>query len=48
MTDAEMKIDPQRAAALISQIKTVRERITAVANGRDVSCYITSPKLTIY
>ncbi|KAI2466084.1 hypothetical protein F4781DRAFT_406795 [Annulohypoxylon bovei var. microspora] len=36
MTDTEMKIDPQRAAALISQIKTVRERITAVANGRDV------------
>ncbi|KAI0884612.1 uncharacterized protein GGS22DRAFT_144789 [Annulohypoxylon maeteangense] len=36
MTDVEMKIDPQRAAALVSQIKTVRERITAVANGRDV------------
>ncbi|KAI1461228.1 hypothetical protein F4805DRAFT_415134 [Annulohypoxylon moriforme] len=36
MTDAEMKIDPQRAAALVSQIKTVRERIAAVANGRDV------------
>lgn len=31
-----MKIDPQRAAALVSQIKTVRERIAAVANGRDV------------
>lgn len=37
MTDVEMKIDPQRAAALVSQIKTVRERIAAVANGRDVS-----------
>ncbi|OTA87068.1 hypothetical protein M434DRAFT_399625 [Hypoxylon sp. CO27-5] len=36
MTDTEMKIDPQRAAALVSQIKTVRERIAAVANGRDV------------
>ncbi|KAI2625345.1 hypothetical protein GGS26DRAFT_198395 [Hypomontagnella submonticulosa] len=36
MTDVEMKIDPQRAAALVSQIKTVRERIAAVANGRDV------------
>ncbi|KAI1807780.1 alanine racemase [Daldinia bambusicola] len=36
MTDTEMKIDPQRAAALVSQIKTVRERIAAVAKGRDV------------
>ncbi|KAI1210729.1 uncharacterized protein F4807DRAFT_422431 [Annulohypoxylon truncatum] len=36
MTDVDMKIDPQRAAALVSQIKTVRERIAAVANGRDV------------
>ncbi|KAI0846592.1 hypothetical protein F5Y00DRAFT_243525 [Daldinia vernicosa] len=36
MTDTDMKIDPQRAAALVSQIKTVRERIAAVANGRDV------------
>ncbi|XDG03074.1 hypothetical protein ABKA04_002689 [Annulohypoxylon sp. FPYF3050] len=36
MADVEMKIDPQRAAALVSQIKTVRERIAAVANGRDV------------
>ncbi|KAI1388209.1 uncharacterized protein F4822DRAFT_402142 [Hypoxylon trugodes] len=36
MTDTEMKIDPQRAAALVSQIKSVRERITAVASGRDV------------
>ncbi|KAI1405596.1 hypothetical protein F4819DRAFT_403135 [Hypoxylon fuscum] len=36
MTDVEMKVDPQRAAALVSQIKTVRERIAAVANGRDV------------
>ncbi|KAI0381596.1 hypothetical protein F5Y04DRAFT_280675 [Hypomontagnella monticulosa] len=36
MMDVEMKIDPQRAAALVSQIKTVRERIAAVANGRDV------------
>ncbi|KAI1651235.1 uncharacterized protein F4817DRAFT_325516 [Daldinia loculata] len=36
MTDTDLKIDPQRAAALVSQIKTVRERIAAVANGRDV------------
>ncbi|KAI1381625.1 hypothetical protein F4677DRAFT_403669 [Hypoxylon crocopeplum] len=36
MTDIDMKFDPQRAAALVSQIKTVRERIAAVANGRDV------------
>ncbi|KAI1657503.1 alanine racemase [Daldinia decipiens] len=36
MPDTDMKIDPQRAAALVSQIKTVRERIAAVANGRDV------------
>ncbi|KAI1106829.1 hypothetical protein F4804DRAFT_354185 [Jackrogersella minutella] len=36
MADVDMKINSQRAAALISQIKTVRERITAVANGRDV------------
>ncbi|KAI1471476.1 uncharacterized protein F4812DRAFT_414185 [Daldinia caldariorum] len=36
MTDTEMIIDPQRAAALVSQIKTVRERIAAVAKGRDV------------
>ncbi|KAI4859778.1 hypothetical protein F4820DRAFT_141372 [Hypoxylon rubiginosum] len=36
MTDTEMRIDPKRAAALVSQIKTVRERITAVSSGRDV------------
>ncbi|KAI1780381.1 hypothetical protein F4818DRAFT_395531 [Hypoxylon cercidicola] len=36
MTDTEMKIDSQRAAALVSQIKTVRERIAAVSSGRDV------------
>ncbi|KAI0182050.1 hypothetical protein GGR52DRAFT_65634 [Hypoxylon sp. FL1284] len=36
MTDAEMRIDPERAAALVSQIKTIRERITAVSGGRDV------------
>ncbi|OTB03504.1 hypothetical protein M426DRAFT_321659 [Hypoxylon sp. CI-4A] len=36
MTDTEMKIDPQRAAALASQIKSVRERVASVANGRDV------------
>ncbi|KAI2632293.1 hypothetical protein GGR54DRAFT_582969 [Hypoxylon sp. NC1633] len=36
MTDTEMKLDPQRAAALVSQITSVRQRIAAVANGRDV------------
>ncbi|KAH9893709.1 hypothetical protein F4778DRAFT_772484 [Xylariomycetidae sp. FL2044] len=37
MTDAEdMKIDPSRAAALVSQIEGVSKRISAVANGRNV------------
>ncbi|RYP01687.1 hypothetical protein DL764_006150 [Monosporascus ibericus] len=38
MTDSpeEMKIDPSRAAALVSQIRGVRERIAAVAKGREV------------
>ncbi|RYO99718.1 hypothetical protein DL766_005692 [Monosporascus sp. MC13-8B] len=31
-----MKIDPSRAAALVSQIRGVRERIAAVAKGREV------------
>jgi hypothetical protein len=33
----EMKIDPARAQALISQIGLVKDRIAAVANGRNVS-----------
>ncbi|KAI0008395.1 hypothetical protein F4779DRAFT_450067 [Xylariaceae sp. FL0662B] len=36
MTETEMKIDPTRAAALVAQLKSVRERIAAVAHGRDV------------
>ncbi|KAI1750158.1 hypothetical protein F4782DRAFT_510155 [Xylaria castorea] len=37
MTDVgEMKIDPSRAAALTSQIKSVSERIAAVGKGRNV------------
>ncbi|KAI0193774.1 hypothetical protein EV127DRAFT_424176 [Xylaria flabelliformis] len=37
MTDVEeMKIDPTRAAALTSQIKSVSERIAAVGKGRNV------------
>ncbi|KAI1179851.1 hypothetical protein F4777DRAFT_585906 [Nemania sp. FL0916] len=33
---ADMKIDPSRAAALTSQIKSVSERIAAVSKGRNV------------
>ncbi|KAF4886049.1 Pyridoxal phosphate homeostasis protein [Colletotrichum fructicola] len=38
MTDAqpEMKIDPARAKALVSQLQAVQERVTAVAAGRNV------------
>ncbi|KAI1084028.1 hypothetical protein F5B20DRAFT_526384 [Whalleya microplaca] len=36
MADRDMKIDPTRAVALVSQIKSVSERIAAVANGRNV------------
>ncbi|KAJ0338690.1 hypothetical protein COL922a_005280 [Colletotrichum nupharicola] len=38
MTDAqpEMKIDPARAKALVSQLQAVQERVTAVAAGRSV------------
>ena len=34
-----MKIDPSRAAALVSQIGAVRERVAAVAKGRNVSSF---------
>lgn len=39
MTDAvpEMKVDPARAQALISQLSGVRERIASVSAGRAVS-----------
>ena len=33
----EMRVDPTRAQALISQLSSVKERIGAVANGRNVS-----------
>lgn len=38
MTDAdtEMKIDPARAAALVSQLQSVTERIASAAKGRNV------------
>ncbi|KAF6809636.1 UPF0001 protein [Colletotrichum sojae] len=38
MTDAqsEMKIDPSRARALVSQLQSVQERLAAVAAGRNV------------
>ncbi|KAL0941206.1 YggS family pyridoxal phosphate enzyme [Colletotrichum truncatum] len=38
MTDAqpEMKIDPARAKALVSQLQSVQERVAAVAAGRNV------------
>ncbi|EEU48704.1 uncharacterized protein NECHADRAFT_75105 [Fusarium vanettenii 77-13-4] len=32
----EMKIDPSRAQALVSQLNSVKDRLTAVANGRNV------------
>jgi hypothetical protein len=35
--DAEMKVDPARAAALISQLNGVSERVAALAKGRTVS-----------
>ncbi|KAM7199605.1 hypothetical protein V8F33_004416 [Rhypophila sp. PSN 637] len=36
MGEAEMKIDPARASALVSQLQGITERIAAVANGRPV------------
>ncbi|KAL2018773.1 hypothetical protein VTK56DRAFT_401 [Thermocarpiscus australiensis] len=36
MSEVEMKIDPARASALISQLQSVNERIAAVAKGRAV------------
>lgn len=32
----EMRIDPSRAAALVSQLSSVQQRITAVGAGRSV------------
>ncbi|KAM7220864.1 hypothetical protein V8F06_003758 [Rhypophila decipiens] len=36
MGEAEMKIDPARASALVSQLQGITERIAAVAKGRPV------------
>ena len=36
MSESEMKVEPSRASALISQIQGVNERIAAVAKGRSV------------
>lgn len=41
-TQEEMKIDPSRAQALISQLGSVKERLAAVANGRNV-CILIEP-----
>lgn len=37
--EQDMKIDPSRAAVLVSQIGAVRERVAAVAKGRNVSSF---------
>jgi hypothetical protein len=42
MSNAEMKIDPTRAKALVSQLQDVSGRIAAVAKGRSVSAYLIS------
>lgn len=34
--EAEMRIDPARAKALVAQLQSVSERIAAVAKGRNV------------
>jgi PLP dependent protein len=34
--DTDMKIDPSRAKALVSQLQGVSERIASVANGKAV------------
>jgi hypothetical protein len=36
MSETDMKVDPARASALISQLQSVNERIAAVAEGRAV------------
>lgn len=37
MSEIDMKIDPARASALVSQLQGVSERVAAVAKGRAVS-----------
>jgi hypothetical protein len=36
-----MKIDPSRAQVLVSQLNSVKERLAAVANGRNVCMHDT-------
>ncbi|KAK7746657.1 hypothetical protein SLS53_001842 [Cytospora paraplurivora] len=36
MSEAEMKVDPVRAKALISQLQEVQQKVAAAANGRNV------------
>ncbi|KXJ86748.1 alanine racemase family protein [Microdochium bolleyi] len=36
MSETDMKIDPARASALVSQLKTVSDRVAAAAKGRNV------------
>lgn len=38
--EADMRVDPARAAALISQLQSVNGRIAAAAKGREVSACI--------
>lgn len=42
-TQEEMKIDPSRAQALILQLGSVKERLAAVANGRNVCTSLAHP-----
>lgn len=42
MSEAEMKVDPARAKALVSQLQEVQQRISAVAKGRPVSSLVQS------
>lgn len=37
----EMKVDPSRAQALVSQLNSVKERLASVANGRNVCMTLT-------
>ena len=39
MSETEMKVDPARGSALLSQLQGVADRIAAVAKGRPVGFY---------
>jgi hypothetical protein len=39
MNETNMKVDPARAAALITQLQGVSERVVAAAKGRAVSIF---------